>query len=178
MPIEIIYNAISKVPNLGKWSFDVHQYFDFESTGNWNCAKGWPGGACAEGTEAQVKEYLNWDKFQAFYEKHDISIAVTEFGGHPSERCANWIRGFLGLLEKSKYVEGKGGVELWTIWRTCPHTSWYLDVGVDPETVGELDCIQFAKPQQFDDPNYHQLYEKTSASGVANGLKAVLKDFV
>ena len=47
MPIETIYNAVSKIPNLGRWSFDVHQYFDYFSTGNWDCGHGWDGDVCA-----------------------------------------------------------------------------------------------------------------------------------
>ena len=35
-----------------------------------------------------MAEFVNWEAFRAFYEEHDISIAVTEFGGHPTERCA------------------------------------------------------------------------------------------
>jgi len=36
-PIQVIHEAISSVANLGKWTYDVHQYFDFFSTGNFDC---------------------------------------------------------------------------------------------------------------------------------------------
>ena len=35
MPIAIIHKALQSVPGLGKWTYDVHQYLDYFSTGNW-----------------------------------------------------------------------------------------------------------------------------------------------
>ena len=85
------------------------------------------------------------------------------------------MRSFLTLLEQSRYEPGSGGVLLWTAWRTCPHSSWYGGVDV---TDGAADCVQFAAPGGYDPPEYKKLWQVTSAPGVKDGIKDVLKDFV
>ena len=181
-PIEVLHDAISALPAAlqGKWSVDVHQYFDYFSTGNSDCGQAWPestDAACAAGSMDAVRNFTNWGPFIAYCKANDISIAVTEFGGHPTARCAGWITSFLSMLEADAYQDGKGGVLLWTAWRTCPHTSWYSDLD-DPSQIGVRDCIQFAAPQPYDPPEYAAVYRLTSADGVANSIKAALRPFV
>lgn len=177
MPIQIIHEALSTVKGLGRWTYDVHQYFDFFSTGNHDCGSDWPDSKCSEGTEEQVKDFVNWDAFMNFTEKNDISIAVTEFGGHATERCSNWVNSFLSVLQKSKYQEGKGGVLMWTIWRTCPHVSWFGSMA-DPDNNPNADCLQFMAPQSQDPPEFSNLWRVTSDPSAKYGLKNVLKKYV
>jgi hypothetical protein len=176
LPVQVIHEAIKDIPNLGLWSFDVHQYFDFFSTGNYNCEHGW-NGKCSNGTLDQVKEFTNWEPFMKYFATHDISIAVTEFAGHPSARCGNWIESFLNLLEQHKYEKGKGGVIMWNYWRVCPHSSWYATMD-DPANNPSADCLQFAPPQDFDGPAYKALWTATSDPSLANGMKSTLSKFV
>jgi hypothetical protein len=42
-----------------------------------------------------VKQFVNWAPLIAYARAHDISLAVTEFGGHPTQRCGKWLTGFL-----------------------------------------------------------------------------------
>ena len=84
---------------------------------------------------------MNWTPFIAYARENDISVAITEFGGHPSVRCNNWLDGFLQMMEKDRYIEGsgRGGVIMWQLWRVCPHTSWYTSISpTDPSG----DCVQ------------------------------------
>jgi hypothetical protein len=178
MPLEVIHKALADVPQLGKWTYEAHQYLDYFSTGNWDCGHGWPAdkaSACAAGSADQVRDFVNWAPFINYTRKHDISVAITEFGGHPSARCNNWIDGFLQMMEEDRYVEGQGGVIMWQLWRVCPHTSWYTTVSpTDPSA----DCVQFAPPTEHDSPTYAKLWAVTSADGAPNGLKPTLKKYV
>ena len=130
------------IPLLGTWTFEAHQYLDYFSTGNWDCGHGWPAEktkACAAGTVEQVRDFVNWTPFIAYARKNDISVAITEFGGHPSVRRNNWLDGFLQMMEEDRYIKGKGGVIMWQLWRVCPHTSWYASITpTDPSG----DCVQ------------------------------------
>jgi len=115
----------------------------------------------------------------SYCKKHNITVAVTEFGGHPTARCGRWLRSFLNLMEQDRYDGSGGGVLLWTTWRTCPHTSWYGPVGrpiTDEDSFAN--CLQFSKSDTLDPPIYRTLYDYTSADSAKNGLKHVLKDFV
>ena len=88
-----------------------------------------------------MSDFVNWTPFIAYARENDISVAITEFGGHPSVRCNNWLDGFLQMMEKDRYVEGsgRGGVIMWQLWRVCPHTSWYASISpTDPSG----DCVQ------------------------------------
>jgi len=176
LPMQVIHEAVKDIPNLGLWSFDVHQYFDYFSTGNYDCAHGWKDDSCSEGTLDQVKEFVNWEPFMNYSATHDISIAVTEFAGHPSARCGKWIESFLKLLETSKYEEGKGGVIMWNYWRVCPHSSWYGNM-TDPTNNPASDCLQFAPPQDFDPPAYKSLWAATSDPSLTMGMKSTLSKY-
>jgi len=124
-----------------------------------------------------VSDFVNWTPFIAYARENDISVAITEFGGHPSVRCNNWLDGFLQMMEKDRYIEGsgRGGVIMWQLWRVCPHTSWYTTVSpTDPSA----DCVQFAPPTEHDSPTYAKLWAVTSADGAPNGLKPTLKKYV
>ena len=106
---------------------------------------------CTEGTQDQVKDFVGWDLFFKFIKQHKLTVAITEFGGHPSQRCAKWIDSFLTILEDNRVTAADdGGVLMWTLWRTCPHASWY------PETLGggAMDCVQFAPPTPNDPVQY------------------------
>jgi len=175
MPIEVIYDQLKTISNLGNWSYDVHQYFDYDSTGNWDCGENWPESACANGTIDQVKQFVNWEKFITYCKQNDISVTVTEFGGHPTTRCSNWIKSFLQILQDDQYQPGKGGVLLWSIWRVCPHSSWFAAINPDDPSA---DCIQFAAPQDFDPENYRKLWDVTSSNSVKNGMKHAMSNFV
>ena len=88
-----------------------------------------------------MSDFVNWTPFIAYARENDISVAITEFGGHPSVRCNNWLDGFLQMMEKDRYIEGsgRGGVIMWQLWRVCPHTSWYTSISpTDPSG----DCVQ------------------------------------
>ena len=88
-----------------------------------------------------MSDFVNWTPFIAYARENDISVAITEFGGHPSVRCNNWLDGFLQMMEKDRYIEGsgRGGVIMWQLWRVCPHTSWYASISpTDPSG----DCVQ------------------------------------
>merc|ERR1719174_2955863 len=174
-PLQIIHEAVASVPNAQPWTFDVHQYFDYDSTGNWDCGHGWANDTCAGGTLDQVKEFVNWDPFSQYIAEHDISVAVTEFGGHPTARCARWLRSFLTLLEDNAYKKGKGGVLLWTVWRTCPHTSWYLGINPDDPSA---DCLQFAAPVSGVDPPTYAALWRTTSDPTSTNLKTVLHEFM
>jgi len=173
MPLQVIHEALKGISNLGKWTFDVHQYFDFYSTGNHECGANFQNTSCT-GTLEQVKDFVNWEKFIGYIHANKLSVAVTEFGGYPTKTCASWVRSFLTMLEQEAY-DGTSGVILWTAWRVCPHTSWYA--GINP-TDPSADCVQFAEPQSFDPPEYAALWRTTSADDVKYGVKQVLKDFV
>lgn len=175
MPLQIIHEALSTVKNLGKWTYGAHQYFDFFSTGNYDCGHGW--NACDEGTEEQVKAFTNWDAFIGYCAKHDISIAISEFGAHATQRCSRWMDSFLSVLQKNAYKDGQGGVLLWTVWRTCPHTSWYGGMA-DPDSNPSSDCIQFAAPQSWDSQEYSNLWRVTSDPSLPYGLKHVMAKYV
>jgi hypothetical protein len=177
-PMQIIHETIKTIPNLGRWTYDVHQYFDFLSTGLYDCGHSWKDGKCGEGTEDQVSDFVNWKPFINYTKTHNISVAVTEFGGHPSKRCSDWLRSFLSLMQQDR-DDGSGGVLLWTSWRTCPHTSWYGPVE-RPITNADsfANCLQFSVDDTLDAPIYQTLYNFTSADSTQNGLKKVLRDFV
>jgi len=176
LPVQVIHEAIKDIPDLGLWSFEVHQYFDYDSTGNYDCAHGW-NGTCTSGTLDQVKEFVNWDPFMNYASTHDISIAVTEFAGHPSARCKSWIESFLALLEANKYQKGKGGVLMWNYWRVCPHVSWYGEME-DPVNNPASNCLQFAPPQDFDPKEYKNLWDVASNPSITMGMKPALAKFV
>ena len=98
-----------------------------------------------------MKDFVGWETFFSFIKAHKITVAITEFGGHPSQRCAKWIDSFLTILEDNRVTAADdGGVLMWTLWRTCPHASWY------PETLGggAMDCVQFAPPTPNDPVQY------------------------
>jgi hypothetical protein len=175
MPIEEIHDALQGIPKLGKWAFDVHQYFDFHGTGGHDCGFALKNSSCNAGTLQQVKDFVNWEKFIGFIHKKNITVAVTEFGGYPTQTCANWVRSFLQLLEQGSSVDGSSGVILWSAWRVFPHTSWYTAISpTDPFA----DCIQFAEPQSFDPQQYAKLFCTPSGDYLQHGIKQMLKDFV
>merc|ERR1711865_786610 len=116
------------------------------------------------------KEFVNWEPFMEYCKTNDISIAVTEFAGHPTARCGKWIESFLSLLEANRYQEGQGGVIMWNYWRVCPHSSWYGTM-VDPANNPSSDCLQFAPPQVFDAEAYKSLWAATSDPSLNMGMK-------
>ena len=124
----------------------------------------------------QVKQFVNWDPFMQYCKENKISVALTEFGGHPTKRCNDWLQGFLQMMQDDAYTEEKGyGVIMWQLWRVCPHTSWYAGVNVQNPNA---DCVQFAAPQPADPEQYGSLWRVTSDPSVQYSMKNGIKKFV
>ena len=133
--MDIICSAV-KMANGGQpglWTYDLHQYFDYNSTGNWDCDYGWdsisgggggdqPSTPGAYGTLGAIVEFTN---FTTEYARHnEVSLAVTEFRPR-STRCFRWMGGFLNMLsmagpmikQTSAGRDEVGGVIAWTVAR-------------------------------------------------------------
>ena len=178
-PMKIICDAVSALEKAGLWTYDLHQYFDFNSTGNWDCEHGWVAGSGGEGgdspqtpgafgTLGAIVEFTNFAKLLEYARTNEVSLAVTEFGGHVSPRCFKWMAGFLNMLSMAGPVmkpstsggmEEVGGVIAWTGWRVAPHTSWYGSIGNDSPNQ---DCIFFATPAHNEPMAFKNLHGMTS----------------
>ena len=122
-PAEIIYQEIKKangnnMKSVGDWKYDVHQYMDLNSTGNFGCI-----GQNENGVRdlKGMRFFTNIEPFEEWCKWRGVRAICTEFGvqngnkalnkGGSDPGCKYKLNLFLEMLEKSPAFDG------WTIWR-------------------------------------------------------------